>query len=111
VGDVDGVLAMRYQGPFVHTRRAAFIIALCLTGMLLAFASSRLDLSQPIQAILLLTMTVMPLTTTAGGLRFLKKMEQTHADPTPEMTFIFGFAVTMSFAWTVFVMVAIDHYK
>ena len=102
---------MRYPGHFVHTRKGAFIIALCLSGVLLAFLAARVDLAQPIQAITLLTMTLMPLAATYGCLRFLKKMEQTHDTPTPEMTFIFGFAVTLSIALSAFVLITLNHFK
>ena len=99
---------MRYPGHFVHTRKGAFIIALCLSGVLLAFLAARVDLSQPIQAITLLSMTLMPLAATYGCLRFLKKMEQTHDTPTPEMTFIFGFAVILSIGLSAFVLIALN---
>ena len=98
---------MRYPGHFVQTRKGATILALGLCGVLLAFLTVRVDLSQPIQAITLLTMTLMPLAATYGCLRFLAKMEQTHDTPTPEMTFIFGFAVILSVGLSAFVLIAL----
>lgn len=105
------LLTMRYPGHIVHTRKGAIIVALCLSVVPLAVLARRVDLSQPMQAITLLTMTLMPLAATYGCLRFLKKMEQTHDTPTPEMAFIFGFAVILSFALSGFVLVALNLLK
>jgi UDP-N-acetylmuramyl pentapeptide phosphotransferase/UDP-N-acetylglucosamine-1-phosphate transferase len=105
------VLTMRYPGHFVHTRRGATINALAWTSLLLFVWARRVDLSQPMQAITTLIMTLMPLAVTYGCLRFLKKMEQTHDTPTPEMSFIFGLAVILPIALSSFVMTALHNFS
>ncbi len=88
---------MRYPGHIVTTRTGALLIALAWTSLLLLTLARRVDLSRPMQAITLFTMTLLPLAVTIGCLRFLKRIEQTHDTPTPEMSFIFGLAVMLPF--------------
>ena len=102
---------MRYTGHFVETRRGATIYALVVFGVLLSFLAMRADLSQPLQTTMLAIMTLMPLTVGYRCLHFLAKMEQTHNTPTPEMTFIFGLAVSLPMALGAFVLITINHYK
>ena len=102
---------MRYRGHFVKTRTAATALAIIAFLMLLPFVAMRVDLSRPWQAATLLILTSMPLIVAYRCLHFLAKLEQQHDTPTPEMSFIFGLAVSLPMALTAVLLILLNHYE
>lgn len=99
---------MRYQEGNVATRKGAAIVAFVVLGVLLLFVVRRAP-SDPLQAARLALFALMPSMPTIACLRFLKKMEQTHDTPTPEMTFILWLAVMLPIALSTVSLAAITH--
>ena len=105
------VADMRYSGHFVKSRTAAAALAIIAFSMLLPFLVMRVDLSRPWQAATLLILTSMPLTVAYRCLHFLAKLERQHDTPTPEMSFIFGLAVSLPMALTAVLLIFLNHYQ
>ena len=91
-------MAMRYTGHVVKTRTAATGLALTAYASLLPFVAMRGNLSRPWQTGTLVILTLMPLMVAYRCLNFLAKLERQHDTPTPEMSFIFGLAVSLPMA-------------
>ena len=92
---------MVYTGHLVQTRAAARGLILFFSAMLTPFLIRQLrhlDWSQFGQMAGLLLLTLLPFLVSDRCLRFLKKQEAEHANPTPEMSFIFGVAISVPLA-------------
>jgi hypothetical protein len=105
------VAEMRYSRHFVKTRKAAAGLALVAFAILLPFLAMRLDLSRPLQAATLVSLTLMPLMVAYHCLHFLAKLERQHDTPTPEMSFIFNLAVGLPMAITAVLLITLNHYE
>jgi hypothetical protein len=53
-------------------------------------------------------LTITPFVWAYRGLRFLGGQEQLHAEPTPEMTFIFGLATVLPLTTSAFLLVVLS---
>jgi hypothetical protein len=104
-------MAMRYTGHFVKTHTAAAGLALVAFAILLPFLAMRLDRSRPWQTAALVILTLMPLAVAYRCLNFLAKLEQQHDSPTPEMSFIFGLAVSLPMALSAVLLILLNHYQ
>ena len=104
-------MAMRYDGHLVKTRTAAAGIAIVSFGLLLPFLALRIDLSRPAHALTLVTLTLLPLLSAFRCLRFLSRQEPQHTAPTPEMTFIFGLAVSLPPVFAAVVLITLSSYN
>jgi hypothetical protein len=71
----------------------------------------RVNLSRPWQTATLGILTLMPSMFAYRCLRFLAKLEQQHDTPTPEMSFIFGLAVSLPMALTAVLLITLNHYE
>ena len=79
----------------MHTRAAARALSIFLVGMLTPFLLHQLDWSRPGRMSGLILLTVTPFLVSFKCLRFLGRQEAEHATPTPEMSFIFGLAISV----------------
>ena len=104
-------MAMRYTGHFVKTRTAAAGLALIAFAILLPFLAMRVDRSRPWQTATLVILTLLPLAVAYRCLSFLARLEQQHDTPTPEMSFIFGLAVTLPMALSAVLLITLNHYE
>ena len=104
-------MATRYAGHFVKTRTAAAALAFIAFVMLLPFLAMRVDLSRPWRTATLVLLTLMPLAVAYRCLHFLAKLEQQHDTPTPEMSFIFGLAVSLPMALSAVLLITLNHYE
>ena len=104
-------MAMRYDGHVVKTRTAASAIAILSFGLLLPFLAMRIDLSRPARALTLVTLTLLPLLAAFRCLRFLSQQERQHTTPTPEMTFIFGLAISLPLVFSAVVLITLSNYN
>ena len=104
-------MAMRYTGHFVKTRTAAAALAFIAFAILLPFLAMRLDLSRPWRTATLVILTLMPLAVAYRCLHFLAKLELQHETPTPEMSFIFGLAVSLPMALSAVLLITLNHYQ
>ena len=102
---------MRYDGHLVKTRTAAAGIAILSYGSLLPFLAMRIDLSRPARAATLVVLTLLPLVSAFRCLRFLSQQERRHTTPTPEMTFIFGLAISLPVVFTAVLLIMLNNYK
>jgi multisubunit Na+/H+ antiporter MnhB subunit len=104
-------MATRYTGHFVKTRTAATGLALIAFAILLPFVAMRADRSRPWQTVTLAILTLMPLMVAFRCLNFLAKLERQHDTPTPEMSFIFGLAVSLPMALSAVLLIMLNHYE
>jgi len=104
-------MAMRYAGHFIKTRTAATGLAVIAFAILLPFLAMRVDLSRPWPTATLVILTLMPLMVAYRCLHFLAKLEQQHDTPTPEMSFIFGLAVSLPMALSAVLLITLNHYE
>lgn len=102
---------MRYPGHVVRTRAAAAWLAIALLVFLLPFLAISVDPSRPMRTVTLVALTFLPSLVAFRCLRFLAKQEQQHTTPTPEMSFIFGLAVTLPMVLTGVVLIMLSNYK
>jgi hypothetical protein len=91
-------MVTRYHGHLVETRAAARVLSIVLVAMLAPFLLQRIDWSQPGRTAGLTLLTLMPFLVSYRCLRFLGKQEAQHPSPTPEMSFIFGLAISVPLA-------------
>jgi hypothetical protein len=89
---------MRYPEHMVHTRKAAGVLSIVLVAVLVPFLLLRFDGSRPGPMAGLITLTIMPLLVSYRCLHFLGKLEAERSSPTPEMSFIFGVAISVPLA-------------
>lgn len=104
-------MATRYDGHLVKTRTAAAGVAILSFGFLLPFLAMRIDLSRPARTVTLATLTLLPLLSAFRCLRFLSQQERQHTTPTPEMTFIFGLAVSLPLVFAGVVLIMLSTYN
>jgi hypothetical protein len=91
-------MATRYTGHLVQTRTAARWLSVFLVVMLVPFLLRRLDWTRPGHVAGWLLLTLLPLIVSIRCLRFLGQQEAQHPSPTPEMSFIFGIAISVPLA-------------
>ena len=89
---------MRYTGHLVQTRAAALALSIVLVAVVAPFLFFRFDVSRPGLVAGLTLLTLLPLLVSYRCLRFLGKQEAQHSSPTPEMSFIFGVAISVPLA-------------
>jgi hypothetical protein len=89
---------MRYTGHLVQTRAAARALSIVLVGIVAPFLFMRFDGSRPGLMAGLALLTLTPILVSYRCLRFLGKQEAQHSSPTPEMSFIFGVAISVPLA-------------
>ena len=99
---------MIYPRAFIRTRRSALIYALVVTSLSLAFVGLRVDELSWSNLFHLTCMSLLPLFGTYAYCRFLKKMEQIHQTPTPEMAFIMDAAFGLATVIGAFTLITID---
>jgi hypothetical protein len=84
-------MAVRYRGYMLRTRQQAVWQSVALLLVLVPLAAWRAA-SQPIGAgLALAALTLAPFVLAYQAWRFLQAQEQLHAEPTPEMSFVFRF--------------------
>lgn len=86
---------MHYTGHLFSTRAAVGAMSAVMVAILLPFLLQRLDWSEPGKTAGWIMLTLMPVLVSFRCLRFLGKQEAMHSNPTPEMHFIFGVAISV----------------
>ena len=99
---------MRYRGHYLKTRRQALVQNAALLLLLLPALAWRAANERPVVAVALAMLAIAPFVWAYRGLRLLGRQEQQHAEPTPEMTFIFGLATVVPLTTSAFLLVVLS---
>lgn len=91
-------MAVHYPEHIVHTRTASRVLSIFLVAMLTPFLLRASIGSQPGRIAGLILLTISPFLISNRCLHFLAKQELQHASPTPEMSFVFGLAISVPLA-------------
>lgn len=99
---------MRYRGHYLKTRRQAVVQNAALLLMLAPALAWRASNERPVVAVALAMLAMAPFVWAFRGLQLLGRQEGVHAEPTPEMTFIFGLATVVPLTMSAFLLVVLS---
>lgn len=98
-------MTMRYPRRYLKTRRQLAVQSVLSAAILLPPLISRISTVRVVIAVALTGLAIAPAALAYRGLRFLADRERHHAQPTPEMTFVFMLVATYPLAASVFLLI------
>jgi len=98
-------MAVRYPRRFITTRRQLWLQTVLFAACMLPLLVSRFNSERGIVAMALGGLALAPLAMAYRGLQFLARQEQRHAEPTPEMTFVFMLMAVYPVAFSTFLVI------
>jgi hypothetical protein len=102
---VTAVTTIRYPRRYLTTRRQLTLLNLVSVLIVLPLLVSRITTEPVVVAMALSGLALVPAALSYRGLRFLARQEQLHAQPTPDMTFVFTVLATYPLAMSVFLLI------
>ena len=101
-------MAVQYSGHWLRTRQQAVWQSIVLLLVLLPLAALQFKSQRLGVAMALTSLTVAPFAIAYHASRFLEQQERQHAEPTPEMAFVFRFIASTPLAFGGLLMVVLN---